>query len=766
MVQNICSDAEAAYLDFDNHGNMESLDQAISKYEIAANMTPEGDSGLPPILGNLGAALLRRFEQLGRAVDMSKGIERLEMAVNLTPDRHPDKSACLDNLGNSLQTRFEQFGNLSDLDSAITKRQLAVNLIPDGHPEKAMCLNNFGTSLQSRFERLGNLSDLDTAISQKQLAVNLAPDRHPDKPMFLDNLGNSLSSRFERLGNISDLDTAIARQQSAVNLTPNKRPHKPMYLNNLGTSLQSRFVRLGDVSDIDSAIIQHQLAVNLVLDGHPDKPMYLNNLGASFQRRFEWLENVSDLDSAITQQQLAVNLAPDGYPLKPGYLSNLGASLAKRFNRIGNICDLDSAITHKQLAVSLTPDGHPEKPMLFNNLGNSLQSRFLELGNLSDIDSSIIQKQSAVNLTPEEHPHKSNWLTNLGSSFLTRFRHFHHPHDAEAAITHLSTSAKSSIGPPTVRLKAVRGWISLASQLRHHSLLSAYECAIELMPLIAWLGLPIRDRHKHLVEIGGIARDAAAAAISLEQYDKALEWLEQGRSIVWNQILQLRTPVDELRTVNSNLANRLLRVSRLLDRGFEDKRGSRSAEEDAQQYRALVMEWESILEEIRCLPSFEDFLRPLTVSRLRDVSQNGPVVVVNIAKERCDALALVAGIDDVIHIPLPNVTSKGVTELRDELKDLLYTDGIRLRGERAAQKWTDEDSSNDCRHILAELWVGLVKPVLDSLAFSVRPINPFIFRLLTILSRFIQKNSLVSGGVQPALLLSSPYMLREYMIWN
>jgi tetratricopeptide (TPR) repeat protein len=688
-MEEMFSGGVAAYQDFESHGNLQSLELAISKFEALAEMTPENHSSLPDILNNLGTFLRCRFEQFGVLADVDNGIERLEMAVGLTPDGDPEKPSRLGNLGSCLHRRFERVGNMSDLDSAIRQLQLTVNLTPDGHPDKPCWFNNLGISLRRQSERLGDVSDLDSAIRQQQLAVNLTPDGHPDKPKWFNNLGISLRRRSERLGNMSDLDSAIRQQQLAVNLTPDGHPDKPSFFNNLGNSLHRRFERLGEVSDLDSAIRQLQLAVNLTPDGHPDKPSRFNNLGISLQSRFKRLEDVSDIDSAIRQQQLAVNL---------------------------------------------TPDGHPNKPRWFNNLGISLHRRFERLGDVSDLDSAIRQLQLAVNLTPNEHPDRPSWLINLGSSFVARFRHFRNPHDSEAAITHFSVSAQFPVRPPTIRLAAARQWIRIASLTNHHSLIHAYECTVDLMPVVAWLGLPIRDRHQYLIQMSEIARDAAAAAISLDQCDKALEWLEQGRSVVWNQILQLRTPVDELHDANPDLADRLVQVSRLLDRGLEENESLGSAEHDAQRYRALAIEWESTLKQIRSLPKFEDFLKPMRASRLRDAVQNGPVVVLNIAKERCDALALVPGIEEVLRIPLPDIMFNGMVRLQSELKDQLYSNGIRMRGERAAERWTDEGSINDCGGILAELWNGLVKPVLDSLAFSVRFIFAFTPSILTILS--------------------------------
>jgi tetratricopeptide (TPR) repeat protein len=540
-------------------------------------------------------------------------------------------------------------------------------------------------------------------------------------------VGLSLGIRFQRLRNLEDLDNAIVSQQEAVDLTPQSHPQKPRRLSSLGNSLEARFQRLGDRADIDNAIISQRTAIALAPYGHPSKSMYLANLGISLWARFQRLGDLGDLDLSITSKQEAIELLSDGHPEKPSCLSNLGSSLQARFNRLGDVADLDNAIASKQAAVDLTPDGHRQKPSCFNNLGNSLVSRFELLGDLVDLDKAIISYQAAVDLSPEGHFQKLMFLNGLASAFSSRFHYLQRPQDAEAAISHFSTSATSKSGPPIPRFNAAKGWSSIASLTGHPSLLASFECAIGLIPHVAWLGLPMAHRHEHLVEIGGITRNAAAVAISLGVYDKALEWLEQGRSIVWTQILQLRTSVDDLRNVHPDLAKRLVEVSQLLDQGPEqDDLSSRrmlSVHEEGRRYRGLTAEWESLIEQVRSLPGFGHFLRPLSSLQLMKAAQGDPVVVLNIADQRCDALALIPGLDEVIHIPLPNITSKKVKDLEDDLKDLLHSSGVRMRGERAAKKVEDEADDECCKRILAEIWTSLVKPILDSLAFSVRLIS-------------------------------------------
>jgi hypothetical protein len=192
---------------------------------------------------------------------------------------------------------------------------------------------------------------------------------------------------------------------------------------------------------------------------------------------------------------------------------------------------------------------------------------------------------------------------------------------------------------------------------------------------------------------------------------------------VWSQILRLRNPLDKSRDIEPHLANRLMEIYRLKHQLYEEwasDRKLRTMEEQGVRYRALTTEWGSLLGQIRSIPTFKNFSKSPKSSQLLQAAQSGPIIVLNIADERCDALALVPGLEEIVHIPLPNMTSKRVTELREELKGLLSSNGLRVRGERAAKRVEDVAGDEEFKCILAELWNGLVKPILGSLAFPVR----------------------------------------------
>ncbi|KAF8436624.1 CHAT domain-containing protein [Boletus edulis BED1] len=735
---------------FKRLGELRDLEDAISTQSDAVHLTPDGHPDKPTRLNHLGLSFRIRFERLGELRDLEDAISTHRDAIRLTPDGHPDKPGGLNYLGNSFRARFERLGELRDLEDAISTHRDAVHLVPDGHPDKPSCLNNLGLSFRIRFERLGELRDLEDAISTHRDAIHLIPDGHPDKPSGLNNLGLSFRARFERLGELRDLEDAILTHKDAVHLTPNGHPDKPSRLDNLGSSFIIRFERLGELRDLEDGISTHRDAVQLTPDGHPDKPTRLNNLGLSFRAHFDHLGELRDLEDAISTHRDAVHLTPDGHPDKPSRLSNLGNSFITCFLRLRKLRDLEDAISTHRDAVHLTPDGHSDKPSRLNNLGNSFRARFEHLGELRDLEDAISTHRDAVVLTPHGHPHKPTMLINLANSFKARFECLREPSDLKDAISLYSHATSVPTGPLSVRFSASRNWILCARRMRHPSLLRAHSIAINLLPQLAWIGLSLTHRYAELKQGADVVREAAAAALDEGFTRLAVEWLEQGRSIVWGELLQLRGSYEQLSSAHPDHAHRLRDLFTALDHAgatrekslstFSEstegamQRATQTLQQEANRHRALAIERDKLLQEIRRLPGFERFLLPKDFSQLHASAHSGPVVMLNAADTRCDALILLADVDHVIHVPLPNFNLRRSVGLQNMLGRLLgdaratpFDDRQGRAATRGAGSWET---------LLSTLFNGVIKPVLDALAFSTVgdlsrifwcPTGPFVF---------------------------------------
>ncbi|KAI0083697.1 CHAT domain-containing protein [Irpex rosettiformis] len=723
-------------------GEHQDLEEAISLHQLANALTPDDSPDKASRLSNLAASILSRFEREGRGEDLEEAIGIWTHAVELVPDSHVDKPTLLNNLGSSHQTRFEQLGKLEDLESAISLHARAVELTPDGHPDKPSWLNNSGNSYLIRFKQLGKREDLESAIALHARAEDLTPDGHPNKPSLLSNSGNPHLTRFQQLGKLEDLESAISLHARAVELTPDGHPDKPSWLNNSGNSHLTRFERLGLIEDLERAIKLYACATELTPDGHPNKPSWLNNLANSLSDRYERTRDLKDLERAAAHQSRAVDLTPDGHPNKPSYLNNLGTKLQTRFEQSRSLDDLDQAIAHKTNAVSLTPEGHPDKPRWLYNLGNSLQERFNEAGNALDLEEAIKCSTCSVELLPKNHAERALMLRLLGELFDTRL---YSPHaqadDATRAMEAFLEAVQHPNSHPLERLQACGQYTSLLSKLPHLfttplrlTLLNAYKYALGLVPRCIWMGNNMRGRYasEEVLVIRIVVNNAVTAAISAGEYGLALEFLETGRAVVWSQVLQLRTPLDDLRQLHPQLADDLYYVSQALQHAAASPSGSLplsteahkaqpSLKGHAQSSHTHALEYEELITQIRELDGFKDFLLPKTLSQLTGACASGPVVVLNLHNTRCDALVL-SQPDHITHIPLPEFSRTHAVKLHKDLWSILAA--RNLRGRFRDSEWYDDDNrgqdmpGNGVRNdpmfrVLGDLWNFVVKPILD-----------------------------------------------------
>ncbi|KAK7000586.1 CHAT domain-containing protein [Favolaschia claudopus] len=715
---------------FEQCGDLADLNRSVTCHQAAVDLTPDGHTHKPSRLHNLGNCLSKRFEQCGDLTDLNCSITYHQAAVDLTPDGHRDKFSQLNNLGAALGDRFKQCGDLADLNRSVTCHQAAVDLTPDGHTTKPSQLNNLGNRLSDRFQQLGDLTDLNCLITYHQAAVDLTPDGHTSKPSRLNNLGTALRNRFGQCGDLVDLNRSITCYQAAVDMTPDGHTDKPLWLNNLGVAVSDRFEQCGDLTDLNSSITYHQAAVDLTPDGHIGKLLQLDNLGGTLRYRFKQCGDLADLNRSITCHQAAVDMTPDGHTSKPSWLNNLGVALSDRFEQCGDLADLNCSIAYHQAAVDLTPDGHIDKSSQLNNLGVTLRAHFEQCGDLADLDRSIAYHQAAVHLTADDHPAKALQLNNLGRAFFSRYNLLNSAEDCQNLLHSYTLAACSPSGPASVRFQAARIWAEVAHKQHLSSVLKAYATAISLLPELAWLALSIADRHQRLLHAGTVVRDAAAAAIAAGDFQKAVVWLEQGRSIIWGQYLGLRTPVDVLNQSHPKLAKLLISLSKMLETAgtktgliIGSSAGSQAATAVQKNFHAIVLQRRKLLDQIRQQPGFEQFLLPRPIAQLSHAAQSGPVVILNMSQYDCNGLILLPELEgEVIHLRLDNFTLQESQVLVKCLASIVGTMGRaeRLLGSPEGNLTPSELFS----YILSRLWIKIVQPILGVMAINSPTHNP------------------------------------------
>ena len=262
------------------------------------------------------------------------------------------------------------------------------------------------------------------------------------------------------------------------------------------------------------------------------------------------------------------------------------------------------------------------------------------------------------------------------------------------------------------------------------------------------------------------------AALDSGLPETAVEWLEQGRSIVWGELLELRSSYEELSSAHPGHARRLQELSAALEHAgatrenllstFSEYVGNgahyaRESPAEADRHRRLAIERDELLREIRSLPGFEQFLLGKTICQLRASAHSGPVVILNAAAHRCDALIVLANVDHVVHVPLPYFTLQRSAGLQNMLEKLLgHARATSCNDERKGDPATR--GSVSWESLLYTLWKGIVHPVLEALAFSVCDVMYDLklhsSRKTVSRNRFLKTHH-AFFGVQLALLSSS-----------
>ncbi|NUW40068.1 CHAT domain-containing protein [Nonomuraea rhodomycinica] len=738
-------------------GRLTLLDEVIAAMRATLAGLPGGHPAYAELLSALGTAMGRRMQATSTTTDLKATQDLLEAGIARLPEGDPERGLFLANLANTYAIAYQITGREEHLTECLRLCREGVALTPPDHPNRGMALTGLGIALHHAYERWRRRQDIDGAIEAHREAVRATPDHHYDAALYRANLGGSLIARFEDLGLEQDLDDAIEALRACIRLTPREHSLRGTYLSNLGSALFQRYVQYDDTAALEEARLVLRESVASVPQETPDGGLATRNLANALMVH----DRAAASGDAVELLRAGLARLGDTHVSRAGMMASLGLALiaqteavlvTERQRKITHLIqglargeiplpvdadalaalvhevrdgprpahvidDLDEAVDMLRGAVAAGPVTHAEYPMWLSALGVGLSLRAKATGEPAPYAEAVRLLRETLELTLPGQPRRASVLNEL-ALLLDRWAD-DEPGEAERlrgqAIEALRESAAVEAAPAGSRAGAARFWGRLAADQGDFALaVQGFGVMVGLLEAMAWRGLSRGDQERLLADFQGTAGDAAACALETGDARLAVELLEQGRGVLLAQALDARAARDRLARELPDLAARLTEVYADLDDQSADMDRRHAA---ARRHAALVAE-------IRRQPGFEDFERSMDFTRLAGAAADGPVVVLNVSRYRCDALVVAGG--DVTVVPLPDVSADAV-----EGRVAGFTEAIEALGGGAREFDDLLTARQTVQETLSWVWDTITEPVLDRLPGARRvwwcPTGPAVF---------------------------------------
>jgi tetratricopeptide (TPR) repeat protein len=722
------------------------LDHVIDLYRLAVTALPQAHPDEARLRVALATALQDRFERDGRPADLDEAVAALRRAIKdvwveddaadatvllcllllRTSEERGDDEARADAVrlsrwilvqdeavqrrlpapvwvafGRDLATLYRSGGDRGDLAAAVAALQIAERA---GAGVRAPLGELLSLQLEYRRDR----SDIEAVLAYVRSGVAATEPDTLDGWTIRAALMNVLLIRGQALGTPDDLGEAIAvgeqlrEDASELGL---QRTGLPNVLASLAACLRVRFEWFGDRMDLSAAITcARQLVV--VAGSGPDQALAAATLGAVLLTRYARLGLPADLDEAVEALRRAAAAAPG----RPAAAASLSSALQIRWQATGSLDDLDEAVDLLDEMVKQLPEGHTARATVLSSLGAALDARAVRTGSKTDANQAVEMGRRAI--AAQGQPFASV-AAGLAQSLWGRGK----DGDRTEAIALWTAVADDDSAPARVRLIAARAAAEgIAARQGPAAALPKYRAAVDLLPLLAWRGAVFHDQKLLLQkEAPALACAAAACAIDTGRLEEAVLLLEHGRTAQWTAIAGELDEIAALEQSAPDLARRLRICRAVLDQE-PGVLGDRAA--DATARRAAAAQFDATVRQVRAqppteaLPDPKTFLARPVFDDLRPPRGLGPIVILNVARWRTDAIVVsdegVRLLD--AHVPLPLDQARKLAA--DHLAALeAYERGAGSMEDRIALEVKTSV-------LLANLWVLVASPVLSALELT------------------------------------------------
>ncbi|THU91194.1 hypothetical protein K435DRAFT_759496 [Dendrothele bispora CBS 962.96] len=368
--------------------------------------------------------------------------------------------------------------------------------------------------------------------------------------------------------------------------------------------------------------------------------------------------------------------------------------------------DIELLIDRCRESLALSSSNGIDRVRPLHELAVALRCRYDQENRLCDLEEAIdlsVEAEAIANFF--DHPYLT-WFHHA-TVLQTRF-------DSTGAqidrTSHKLTAYTNSSAVERFHL-AVALATAARSRTAHHAI-RAYKTALLLAERCLNIRFCSELQYQFIIgdEYRPLAGDAASCAIEHGDLELAVELLEQGRSQLFTRMQDYSFPLSTLVDTQEDLAHEFGQTLVRMELVFQSLHcDTQTNENRTQGLSEIVGSWNELLSKIRALEGFSDVLQPRSFASIRHAAAEGPVIILNISKYRCDALILLQEVSRPILVPLS-------MKLHQVLPRLSKTMARIKEHARASRPYIGNGSPTKAMTtVLAELWAHVVYPVVTQL---------------------------------------------------
>jgi CHAT domain len=583
----------------------------------------------------------QRFQATHTRPDLEAAMGACEQLLAERPVGSPERAICLFYLGVGFRSLHDATRDLGYLNSAISALGQAVEESESGSADRAKYLNGLGFTTADLYERTRDRTQLEAAIAAFQQATDESPTAD-QRATNRNALGLHQRYLYKETWDLADLRAAIESLKLALDETHGDSPEQPARLSALGLTLMDLFERTNDFGDFQAAKQLLDWAVLKSPEDSPSWPLHLNNYGKALLRRWEYTGDPRDLDQAIEMFTDAVDSSMPGSAAWYKRQGNLGAALGHRIRDRADPADFDQAVWSLRKAIAGLPLNAPERLGCQVNLGGLWYYRYEQTGDPEQLNLAIAALEDVVDVFPQGSPEYPKVLANLADQLAARHQRSASADDLHRAVDCYRACCTRGLELGVERaLVAALVWGRWAAQREDwEEAAEAYGYGLEALTRLFDVQLLRPHKEARLREVVGLPANVAYALAKAGWPDKAVVALERGRALLLNEALgRIRAEFgrldelghDELRARFEEIVESMLQLRRpsedpdwmmVLTRDESILYGMQWGEAAKQAREEL----DATVAEIRRVPGFEEFLKPLTFEDLAAISSSAPLV--------------------------------------------------------------------------------------------------------------------------------------------